>query len=397
MWVFDKIKAWFAGPEETRLAMVSTMGNGIYSWHGDLYKSDIIRSCLRPFYKAAGKLVPKQIRENAGGMQVNPDAYVRILLEEPNPYMTGQMLQERLAIQFKLNNNAFAFILRDGGGYAREIYPINACSVQAKYDKQGVLYLEFAMKNGSFMTFYYSDVLHLRQDYGDNDVFGSSNVDMLRPLMEIINTTDQGVVSSIKNSAVIRWLLKFKTPLSDADQKKKVNDFATAFLNQSENATGVAGVDTKADAVQVHPDDKIPNAAQMDRAMTRVYNIFGTNEAIIQSKYNEDQWNAYYESEIEPFATQLANELTRKIFSRRERAHGNRIVFEASSLQYASMNTKLNLVQMVDRGSMTPNEWRHVLNLGPIEDGDIPIRRLDTAQVSDAVPVKEVKTNADND
>lgn len=379
----DKIKTWLGGPEETRLSMVSTT-NGFYAWQGDLYRSDIIRACLRPFYKSVGKLVAKQVRENGKGeLMINPDAYVRILLEEPNPYMTGQMLQERLAIQFKLNNNAFAFILRDEGGYAKEIYPLNASGVQAKYDKDGVLFLEFTMRNGRVLTFYYSDVIHLRQDFGENDVFGSSNAEMLKPLMEVINTTDQGMVASIKNSASIRWLLKFKTSLSDLDRKRQADNFAKAFLANSENATGVAAVDTKADAEQIHPDDKLPNAAQMDRAMARIYNIFGTNEAIVQSKYNEDQWNAYYESEIEPFATQFSHELTRKIFSRRERAHGNRIVFEAASLQYASMNTKLQLVKMVDRGSMTPNEWRRVLNLGPIEDGDTPIRRLDTAKVTE--------------
>lgn len=383
MWIMDKIKTWLGGPEETRLSMVSTT-NGFYAWQGDLYRSDIIRACLRPFYKSVGKLVAKQVRENGKGeLMINPDAYVRILLEEPNPYMTGQMLQERLAIQFKLNNNAFAFILRDEGGYAKEIYPLNASGVQAKYDKDGVLFLEFTMRNGRVLTFYYSDVIHLRQDFGENDVFGSSNAEMLKPLMEVINTTDQGMVASIKNSASIRWLLKFKTSLSDLDRKRQADNFAKAFLANSENATGVAAVDTKADAEQIHPDDKLPNAAQMDRAMARIYNIFGTNEAIVQSKYNEDQWNAYYESEIEPFATQFSHELTRKIFSRRERAHGNRIVFEAASLQYASMNTKLQLVQMVDRGSMTPNEWRRVLNLGPIEDGDTPIRRLDTAKVTE--------------
>lgn len=383
MWIMDKIKTWLGGPEETRLSMVSTT-NGFYAWQGDLYRSDIIRACLRPFYKSVGKLVAKQVRENGKGeLMINPDAYVRILLEEPNPYMTGQMLQERLAIQFKLNNNAFAFILRDEGGYAKEIYPLNASGVQAKYDKDGVLFLEFTMRNGRVLTFYYSDVIHLRQDFGENDVFGSSNAEMLKPLMEVINTTDQGMVASIKNSASIRWLLKFKTSLSDLDRKRQADNFAKAFLANSENATGVAAVDTKADAEQIHPDDKLPNAAQMDRAMARIYNIFGTNEAIVQSKYNEDQWNAYYESEIEPFATQFSHELTRKIFSRRERAHGNRIVFEAASLQYASMNTKLQLVRMVDRGSMTPNEWRRVLNLGPIEDGDTPIRRLDTAKVTE--------------
>lgn len=47
------------------------------------------------------------------------------------------------------------------------------------------------------------------------------------------------------------------------------------------------------------------------------------------------------------------------------------------------MSTKMNLVQMVDRGAMTPNEWRSILSLGPIEGGDKPIRRLDTALVKE--------------
>ena len=119
----------------------------------------------------------------------------------------------------------------------------------------------------------------------------------------------------------------------------------------------------------------------MDKTTTRIYNLFGTNEKIIQGKYTEDEWNAYYESKVEPIAIQLANEYTRKIFSRRERAFGNGIVAESSMLQYASMRTKLNLLQMVDRGAMTPNEWRTVMNLGPIEGGDKAIRRLDTAVI----------------
>lgn len=32
---------------------------------------------------------------------------------------------------------------------------------------------------------------------------------------------------------------------------------------------------------------------------------------------------------------------------------------------------------------MTPNEWRDVMNLGPIEGGDKPLRRLDTTTVGD--------------
>ena len=60
---------------------------------------------------------------------------------------------------------------------------------------------------------------------------------------------------------------------------------------------------------------------------------------IIQSKYDENEWLAYFESKIEPRAMQFSNEYTRKIFTRRERGFGNKIVFEGSGLQYASMQT----------------------------------------------------------
>src|SRR5690606_18174778 len=67
-----------------------------------------------------------------------------------------------------------------------------------------------------------------------------------------------------------------------------------------------------------------------------------------------------------------------KLFTDRERGFGNEIIFEANRLQYASVSTKLALVALVDRGAMTPNEWREVFNLAPIDGGDKPIRRLDT-------------------
>lgn len=308
---------------------------------------------------------------------------MKMLLEEPNPFMTGQQLQEKLAIQLALNNNAFAAIIRDENGYPMQIYPVPAAGVEAFYDQQGQPYLKFTLRTGKTVTFAYSDVIHLRQDFYENDIFGTPPGPALTSLMEIVTTTDQGIVKAIKNSAVIRWLLKFKQTLRPEDIKQQTKAFVESYLSvDSEDSVGAAGVDAKADVEQVEPKDYVPNAAQMDRTTKRIYDFFGTNEAIIQSKFTEDEWNAYYEAKIEPFAIQMSNEFTRKLFSRRERGFGNRIIFEANTLQYASMKTKLELRQMVDRGAMTPNEWRLVLNLGPIEGGDKPIRRLDTAEVS---------------
>ncbi|WP_251861961.1 phage portal protein [Clostridium sp. Marseille-Q2269] len=368
-------------PSVVRFEMIADKGNGFYSWNGNLYQSDIIRSCIRPKSKAIGKLVPKHIRNNnQDGFSINPETYMRFLLEEPNPYMTGQILQEKVATQLQLNNNAFIYINRDDLGYPTELYPIPALGVEALYDKEGSLYLKCTLINGKTCTYPYKDVIHLRQDINNNDIFGESPAKALNQLMEIVTTTDQGIVKAIKNSGIVKWLLKFNQSLRPEDMKKQTDDFTKNFLS-IENSGGAAATDAKSDAKQVEPKDYVPNAAQMDRTIGRLYSFFNTNEKIVQSKYNEDEWNSYYESEIEPLAMQFSNEYTRKLFSRRERGFGNKIIFSANNLQYASMSTKMQLVQMVDRGALTPNEWREVLGLEPTENGDKPIRRLDTTVV----------------
>lgn len=368
---------------KTRFEMIEDRGNGFYSWNGTIYKSDIVRACIRPKVKAIGKLVPQHIRNNnVDGFKVNPEAYIRFLYEEPNPYMSGQVFREKMATQLALNNNAFALIVKDEYGYPIEMYNIPCISVEAIYDFNGELFLKFTNRNGKVVTYPYIDIIHLRQDINENDVFGDSPREALIPLMEIVTTTDQGIVKAIKNSGIIKWLLKFNTNMRPEDITKQTKEFTQNFLN-IENEGGAAGVDSKADAKQIDPKDYVPNAAVIDRTTQRIYSFFNTNDKIVQSKYTEDDWNAYYESEIEPVAMQWSGEDTRKIFTRRERGFGNKIIYSANNLQYASMATKLGLQAMVDRGAMLPNEWREVLNLPPVEGGDKPIRRLDTAVVNE--------------
>lgn len=372
----------FIKTTKSSFQLVTENGNGFYSWNGDVYESDIVRSCIRPFSKAIGKLSAQHIRGVAEKLKVNPEPYIRFLLEEPNPLMSGQTLQEKLATQLKLNNNAFACILRDEFGFATEIYPLPAVNVEALYNDDKVLFLKFNLINGKTVIFAYSDVIHLRQDFNRNDIFGDSPIAALQPLMEIVNTTDQGIVKAIKNSGIVKWLIKLKGQYHTDDINEYVGNFNRTFLDVENGLGGAAAIDNKADIEQVDPKDYVPNASQMEKTIQRLYNFYGTNEKIIQSKYSEDEWNAYYESEIEPIAIQLGMEFTRKIFSRRERGCDNKILFASATLQNASMSSKLNLLQMVDRGAMTPNEWREVLNLAPIEGGSLPIRRLDTAVVT---------------
>ena len=85
---------------------------------------------------------------------------------------------------------------------------------------------------------------------------------------------------------------------------------------------------------------------------------------------------------LENIATQLSMEFTRKLFTERERAFGNSIIFESGRLQFASNATKVQLIkELMPLGLLTVNQALEILNLPGVEDGD---KRLQTLNVVDA-------------
>ena len=84
--------------------MIVDIGNGFYTWNGELYQSDIVRACIKPKTKAIGKAVAKHVRttmkEEKKKVEINPNVSMRFLLEEPNEFMTGQMLRKRQLISW---------------------------------------------------------------------------------------------------------------------------------------------------------------------------------------------------------------------------------------------------------------------------------------------------------
>ena len=210
-------KLFNKGLSKSSFKLITENGNGFFSWNRKVYQSDLIRGIIRPTSRAVGKATVKHIRKTQDGISVNPEVFLRVLLEEPNPHMTMQVMLEKIIIQLELNNNAFILITRDEFDYACELYPINATGVEAIYNKDSELFLRFTLQNGNIVTHSYEDIIHIRQEVNENDIFGESPISTLKPLMEIVTTTDQGIVKAIKNSAAIKWLLKFKQSLRPED------------------------------------------------------------------------------------------------------------------------------------------------------------------------------------
>ena len=106
--------------------------------------------------------------------------------------------------------------------------------------------------------------------------------------MECVGTIDQGVVKAVRNSGMIRWLLKFNSAMRPEDIKENVTAFVNNYLDVESESFGAAGVDIKADAKQIEPKDYVPNASVTDRITDRIYSFFGVNKSIVQADYTED-------------------------------------------------------------------------------------------------------------
>jgi HK97 family phage portal protein len=351
------------------------------TWGERPYEADVVRAAVDAIARNAAKLKAKHIRRvNGEVIHVKNSDIERVLSLRPNPRMSAYDLLYKLVTTLMMDNNAWAYPVWEAGRLVA-VYPVNCVSAELLEDSAGTLYVKFYFMEGGTVVLPYSDVIHLRRHYYNNDLLGEPN----RPInatLSAIHTTNEGLAQAVKTSAALRGILKFQGMLKESDIEAQRERFIKEYLTVS-NAGGIAALDAKAEYIPLNTEPKMINAAQMKELRDAVFRYFGVNEAIVMGNYTEDQWNAFYESTIEPLAVQMSLEFTSKLFSSREIGYGNEIVFEANRLQYASVSTKLELVQLVDRGIMTPNQLAEVFNLPPVPGGDVPIRRLDTRPVDE--------------
>lgn len=366
-----------AGPRKlyTQLRIMSGYTPIFTPWQGKPYEADVVRAAVDAIARNAAKLRAKHIRRVGGEIISVGGRIERLLSVRPNPNMNAYDFLYRLITTLMIDNNAFAYPLWDGPNLVA-IWPINCTMAEFLEDDSKTIYVKFYFFDGGQVVLPYSEVIHLRRHYYNNDLLGETN-DPINSTLGVIHTTNEGLAQAVKTSAFLRGLLKFQGMLKPEDIKANRDRFVTEYMTV-QNSGGIAAIDSKAEYIELKNQPLMVNAAQMKELRDAVFRYFGVNEKIIMGNYSEDEWNAFYESTIEPIATQMSLEFTSKLFTDREHGFGNEIVFEANRLQYASVSTKLALVALVDRGAMTPNEWREVFNLAPIDGGDKPIRRLDT-------------------
>lgn len=337
-------------------------------YRGEFDRDPDVLTCIDAIARNGAKMHPRHIRNFDGKMENLKGKTYRLLAKQPNEIQNAYQFYYQVIATLELYNDAFIYIKRDKDLNIEALYPLTF-NEGKYYEWNDKLYLRFKFGRNDDKYVPMDSCIHLTRFIGENGLFGGST----RPIVKTLSMKhilDEGIINAIKTTASIRGIVKStKALLKPEDVKKMRDQFVKDFITEGDG-TGVGGLDATTEFIPVHITPTTASEAQIKEIDDKVLSYFGINKNILQSNYSENEWNAFYESVLEPIGLQMSLEFTNKIFTPTQKYFGNEILFESNRLQYASNNTKIELIRYASN-IMTVNEQREVFNLAPIEGGDI--------------------------
>lgn len=370
MGIFDRFKK---PPESEYLnaekifKIVSGYRPAFTNWNGALYESELVRSAI----DARARHISKLKFEIIGSAQPGLTAKLK---RAPNELQTWSQFFYRSSTILDCTNTLFIVPVLGEYNNVTGYIPINPSSCELVRTENGDLWLRYQFSNGQTGAIEWNRVFTMTKHQYKSDFFGDSNR-ALYETMNLIHMQNQGIEEGVKGAANIQFLAKL-TNFSKAEDLKKEQE----RFNENHLKAGDGGLllfpNTYDSIQQINYKPFTVDAEQMKLIQTNIYNYFGVNEKVLQGAAYGDEFSAYYESSIEPFAIQFSEGMTKLVFSDREQAQGNEIIATSNRLQFMTNKDKMEVSsQMLDRGIFTLNEVRDIWNLPRVEGGDVRIIR----------------------
>lgn len=368
--VFGKREPVAAVRASTTFKLLDGYVPAFHTWSGSIYESDLIRAALDAHGRHAAKLQP-----NLDG-SAKPNLRSRLGIM-PNEFQTWSQFLYRTAVILYCRNTAFIVPTRGEYGEINGVISIVPDQWEL-VEYKGTPYIRFHLPDNRRAAVELFEVGIMTRYQYKSELFGESNAAM-KPVLDLIEMQRQGIQEGIKNGASYRFSAQSDNWSTDEDLAKEMERF-NQFTFQNKKASGgmILFPNVYQNVQQLKQESYKVDADQMKLIKENVYDYFAVNEDVIQNKAFGDSWLAFYEGAVEWFAIQLSDVMTKMLFTERERQFGNRIFFTSNRLQYMSNADKMSAIsQMADRGLMTRNELREILNLAPLAEpygSQIPAR-----------------------
>lgn len=355
---------------------------------GNIYESELIRAAINVRATHISKL-HVEMRGTARAALQNK------MKHGPNQFQTWAQFLYRLSTILDVHNTAFIIPIYDEFGEPSGVFtPLPHKCTLIQYGDKPYLRYEFMWGERAAIELEYCGIM-TKYQYS-HDLFGENNHALL-PTIDLIHIVNQGIQEGVKSAATYRFAAQVSNFTKTEDLAKERKRFTQEnFSKEAEGGGLLLFPNTYRDIKQLDVKPWVVDADQMAVINKAVYEYYGVNEDVLMNKAFGDQWAAFYEGAVEPFAIQFSEAMTKMFFTLREQTNGNGVIATANRLQYLSNADKLAVsAQMADRGLMTRNEIREIWNLAPLPEpigSQLPIRG-EYYNVSDTDDTSEGENN----
>ena len=378
MGIFDRI--FRRGPRDIKLAPMISGYSPIFSQFGtNIYASDVVQQALKCIVDEVKKLNPRHVRMS-GSDPIPVKSTIQDVLANPNPLMTTAEFLEKVCWLLLLNYNAFIIPVyytwtdpNTGAErrYYESLWPIKPTDVFFLEDPSGRLFIQFWFANGKKTTLPYDNVIHLKYNYSVNDYMGGDEAGQPDhgPLLKTLQLNDQllkGIAKAMNASYAINGVVKYNTLMDDGNTEAALHELERK-LNNSES--GFLPLDLKAEFIPLPRNTEIVDGDTLRFMDEKILRSWGVPLAILTGDYTKEQYNAFYQKTLEPIIIEMSQALTKKLFTTRERAFGNKIDLYPKDLIFMTVAQTIEMVTLLSNtGAMYENEKRAAFGLAPLPE-----------------------------
>lgn len=380
MGIFDKL--FHREPTSSRIAKSLNGWLPIYGQYGtNIYAYDVVQQTLKCIVDEIKKLNPTHIRVNANYNDPVPvRSDVQDVLNDPNPLMTTSEFLEKITWLLLLNYNAFIIPVYytwtdsktgEERRYYEALYPLKPTQVDFIEDASGKLYVKFWFINGTNTTIPYENVIHLKYNYSVNDFMGGNEVGQPDngPILETVRLNDKllkGIAKAMNASYAVNGVVKFNTLLDNGKTEEALQELERKLQN---NESGFLPLDIKADFMPLEHKSEIVDEPTLKFVDEKIARNWKVALAILSGDYTKEQYEAFYQSALEPIIKSMSQAFTKKMFTKRAKAFGNRIEMYPKELVFMTQQQTLEMINILSpTGALYENEKRVALGLRPIPE-----------------------------
>ena len=367
-------------PKDRKFAPTMDGWTPIYSQFGtNIYASDVVQQALKCIVDEMKKLNPTHIRMKDSD-PVPVKGNVQDILDSPNQLMTTSEFLEKICWLLLMNYNAFViptyytWVDEKTGAerrYYDALYPINPTQVDFIEDASGRLFVHFWFWNGYDTTIPYDDCIHIKYNYSINEYMGGNLMgqpdhEALLSTLELNNSLLQGIAKAMNASYAINGVIKYNTLLDDGKTEAALREFETHLRNSE---SGFMPIDLKGEVIPLERKLALVDEPTLQFIDSKILRNWGVPLAILTGDYTKEQYEAFYQKTLEPLVIAISQAFTKKMFTSRERAFGNKIALYPKDLIFMTVSQTLEMINILSpTGGLYENEKRTALGLRPLPE-----------------------------